>query len=324
MYISSRQYIQTVSPFSSSCQEQAQAHQLSDYKSHHIFCDCCLCRRWTSSQELKIPSDCKDASLILRRLIMSTNPWRRYLWLWVIVGMILASFVIILIFLLINKCISRKGKHRISHLQKGSNYSVKSNKYQERIFNTATPPLPPRTQFLTAEAQSYENLAEVPDHVQTTPNHRQDVDDHKQVVDDHEQATNDYEQLANDYEQPVNDYEQPANDYVQPVDDYEQPANDYVQPVDDYEQPANDYLEPVDDYLEPVDDYLEPVDNYEQLANDYEQNIPDYVKVEDEDNILLPPPPCNNPDADNASTEDYDDIGGEDEIQEDEDYDDVE
>lgn len=67
--------------------------------------------------------------------------------------------------------------------------------------------------------------------------------------------------------------------------------------------------------------------SYENLAEepDYEQSLddqPDYVKVEDEE-VLLPNP--GDPEDDNASSEDYDDIDGGDghETQEDEDYDDV-
>ncbi|XP_076607270.1 uncharacterized protein scimp [Chaetodon auriga] len=171
---------------------------------------------------------------------------RKYMWLWVIAGMLFVCLVISLIFLLINMCISRGGKSRISQLHRGSNSSAKSNNYQERTFKAITPPLPPRTQFLTAEAQSYENLAGETNYVQSTPV---------------------YEQSTPDYEQSTPDYE--------------------------------------------------------QSTNDYEQSIPDYVKVEEE-KILPPPPPYQDPDpADNISTEDYDDIGGEDEAQGEEDYDDV-
>lgn len=63
--------------------------------------------------------------------------------------------------------------------------------------------------------------------------------------------------------------------------------------------------------------------SYENLTE-----LPDYVKVEDD--VILPPPPYQHlePTADccpdNASTEDYDDIGAEEDNQGDEDYDDVE
>ncbi|XP_070839499.1 uncharacterized protein [Chaetodon trifascialis] len=195
---------------------------------------------------------------------------RKYMWLWVIAGMLFVCLVISLIFLLINKCISRGGE----------NFSLivslfRSNNYQERAFKAVTPPLPPRTQFLTAEAQSYENLAEEPSYEQCTP----------------------------EYEQSIPDYVQGIPDYEQSTPDYEQSTPDYVQGIPDYEQSTPDY---------------------EQSTPDYEQSTPDYVKV-DEENILPPPPPYQDPDpaADNISTEDYDDIGGEDEAQGDEDYDDV-
>ncbi|XP_035864781.1 uncharacterized protein LOC116056118 isoform X3 [Sander lucioperca] len=174
---------------------------------------------------------------------------RKYLWLWVIIAVIFACGMISIIFIIINKCISRQGKHRISQLQRrSSDFTVESNKYQERSFKIDTPPLPPRTQFLTAEAQSYENLAEVPE-CQNMP---------------------DYEQDKHDYEQAMPDYEQAMPDYEQAIADQS-----------------------------------------------------DYVKVEDEDEEVILPPPYKDPDPaeDNTSTEDYDDIVGED--QGEEDYDDV-
>ncbi|KAM8742569.1 uncharacterized protein scimp [Acanthopagrus schlegelii] len=242
----------------------------------------------------------------------------RYLWL--IVGIIFVSVVIILIFLLINRCLFRAGKHRISQLHRRSDLRATNNQYQERKLVDDTPPLPPRTQFLTEEAQSYENLAEVPDSEESAP-------DYEQVKDDFGPDVGDYEQAAPDYEQDVGDYEQAALDYEQDVGDYEQAAPDYEQDVGDYEQAAPDYEQVVGDYEQDVGDYEQAAPDYEQAAPDYEQAAPDYVKVEEEEKIV-PPPPHQDPDpaADNTS-EDYDDIDeliDEDEGQdEDEDYDDV-
>ncbi|XP_041808879.1 DNA-directed RNA polymerase II subunit RPB1-like [Chelmon rostratus] len=234
---------------------------------------------------------------------------RKYMWVWVIGGMLFVCLVISLIFLLINKCISRGGKHRISQLHKGSDFSIKSNKYQERSFKAGTPPLPPRTQFLTAEAQSYENLAEEPAYEEATPNY--------------EEATPDYEQATPDYVQAEPDYEQDVADYVQAEPDYEQATPDYVQAEPDYEQDVADYVQAEPDYEQDVADYVQTTPDYVQTTPDYEESIPDYVKV-DEEKILLPPPPYQDPDpADNTSMEDYDDIGGEGEIEDEEDYDDL-
>ncbi|XP_030292986.1 chromosomal replication initiator protein DnaA isoform X2 [Sparus aurata] len=220
--------------------------------------------------------------------------------LWLIAGIIFVSVVIVLIFLLINRCLFRAGKHRISQLHRRSDFRATNNQYQERKLADDTPPLPPRTQFLTAEAQSYENLAEVPDSEESTPDYEQVKDDFRQDVGDYEQATPDYEQATPDYEQDVGDYEQATPDYEQDVGDYEQATPDYEQATPDYEQ----------------------------ATPDYEQDVADYVKVEEEEKIVPPPPLYQDPDpaADNTS-EDYDDIdelGDEDEGQdEDEDYDDV-
>lgn len=70
--------------------------------------------------------------------------------------------------------------------------------------------------------------------------------------------------------------------------------------------------------------------DYEQNVTDqqdYEQNYDeqrDYIKVKNEEpNLPLPPPYEDQGVADDISMEDYDDIGGEDENQGEEDYDDV-
>ncbi|AWO99700.1 putative bifunctional lysine-specific demethylase and histidyl-hydroxylase NO66-like [Scophthalmus maximus] len=49
---------------------------------------------------------------------------RKYMWLWVICGILFVSLAISFIFLLINKCLSRGGKHRVSHLQRRSAFNV--------------------------------------------------------------------------------------------------------------------------------------------------------------------------------------------------------
>ncbi|XP_040908065.1 acidic leucine-rich nuclear phosphoprotein 32-related protein 1-like [Toxotes jaculatrix] len=269
---------------------------------------------------------------------------RKYLWLWVIVGTIFLSVLICLIFLLINKCISRSGKHRISELQKRAVFSVESNKYQERNLGTSTPPLPPRTQFLTAEAQSYENLAEAPELEQSADDYEQALPDYEGVEDERDHAPSDYEEVEDgqdqapdpsDYEefkdeqdQDLPDYEEVDNEQDQDLPDYEEVDNDYEQALPDYEQALPDYEEALPDYEEALPDYEEVENDYEQAMPDYEQALdeqPDYVKVDDEVKILLPHAPHELPDPadDNTSTEDYDDIGGEDESQGEEDYDDV-
>ncbi|XP_040005989.1 titin-like [Xiphias gladius] len=216
---------------------------------------------------------------------------RKYFWALVIFGMIFVSCMISLIFLLINKCISRQEKHRISLLQRESLFSVKSNEYQERDLEANIPPLPPRTQFLTAEAQSYENLAEVPEH--------------QQSIDDYEQNTDDYEQNIDDYEEALPEYEEALPEYEEALPEYEQALPEYEEALPEYEQALPEYEEALPEYEEALDDQ------------------PDYVKVEDEKQILPPLLPYQDPDPaeDNASTEDYDDIG--DENQGEEDYDDV-
>ncbi|CAJ1063395.1 uncharacterized protein LOC113168848 isoform X2 [Xyrichtys novacula] len=223
---------------------------------------------------------------------------RKYMWIWVICGMIFVSMVICLIFVLINRCISKKGKHKItsSSLDKRTAFIVSSNKYQETTLKASNPPLPPRTQFGPEVGQSYENLAEVPDYEQSMPDYEQDKPDYVQGIPD----TADYEEATPEYEQDKPDYVQDMPDYEDAIPEYEQDKPDYVQSIPDYEQDMPDYEEIID----------EP---------------PDYLKLEEEELILPPPPSYQDPqpEGDNDSSEDYDDIGGEDETQDEEDYDDV-
>ncbi|XP_027886156.1 uncharacterized protein scimp isoform X2 [Xiphophorus couchianus] len=241
---------------------------------------------------------------------------RKYIWVMVILGMVFVSLVISLIFILINKCISRKGKHRILQLQERSDVKIESNKYQLTQSGTDTPPLPPRTQFLIAEALSYENLAEECEH--------DDQSDH-----DYEEALDQMLDCVKVQDNLL--YNHPnTNSGVSVAQSYENLAeeNDYEESVD----PLPDYVKVEDEteILPPPLCDLDPNMNcngslgqsYENLAdeNEYEESMEqqlDYAKVEDEFT-----PHQNDEARDNASTastEDYDDIGGEDE----EDYDDI-
>ncbi|KAF3705818.1 hypothetical protein EXN66_Car021509 [Channa argus] len=236
---------------------------------------------------------------------------RKFLWLWVILGMIFVTVVISLVFFFINLCISRRGKHRILQLQKPSSFNVESNKYQER--EPSIPPLPPRTQFLTAEAQSYENLAEVPDYEEALPEDEENVNEYEEALPEDEENVNDYEEALPEDDENVNDYEQA-------LPEYEKNMNDYEQALPEYEKNMNDYEQALPEYEKNVNDYEQALPEYEQNTDE----LPDYVKVNGENEIFPPAPQYVDPDTagDNTSTEDYDDIGEEAEDQE-EDYDDV-
>ncbi|KAM4544474.1 uncharacterized protein scimp [Odontesthes bonariensis] len=220
---------------------------------------------------------------------------RKYIWVLVILGMIFVSVVIGLIFLLINNCLSRKGKHRISQLQRRSDTKVESNKYNERNLDNQVPVLPPRTQFLTAEAQSYENLAE-------------EEHDYEESMD----QKPDYVKVEDETEirHPPPLYAAPdpkMNCGVSVGESYENLAeeeHDYEESTD--QQPDYVKVEDETEILHPPPLYAAPDpkmncgvsvgESYENLAeeeHDYEESTdqqPDYVKVEDETEILHPPP----------------------------------
>uniref|UniRef100_A0A1A8ES57 Uncharacterized protein n=2 Tax=Nothobranchius korthausae TaxID=1143690 RepID=A0A1A8ES57_9TELE len=234
---------------------------------------------------------------------------RKYIWMIVILGMVASSMVIVFIFLLINKCVFRTGKHNIQQLQRKADSEPQSNKYQERNVDcrNPTPPLPSPTQFFTAEAQSYENLAEEPDYEQ--------IPEYEQIT-DHQL---DYVKVEN------------GSDILHSPSFYNNPnpqikACNYVGQSDE-NLAENDYEESVDqpDYVQ-ADDEADPGPSFKSGGllgqscrnlsddHDYEESVdePDYEQVEDEKTL-----PSHSADPD--SGEDYDDIGEDD----DEDYDDV-
>lgn len=94
-------------------------------------------------------------------------------------------------------------------------------------------------------------------------------------------------------------------------------APEFEQALPESEEDSHDYEEAVPEREQNISDYEQPLPEYEEAIDEQ----PDYVKVEAEEESSLPPPQYEAPDPteDNSSTEDYDDIGGEDE----EDYDDV-
>ncbi|KAL3970647.1 apoptosis regulatory protein Siva [Sarotherodon galilaeus] len=241
---------------------------------------------------------------------------REYLWLWVVVGMVFVSVVISIIFLFICKCMSRKGKHEINHLKKEFNFKTESNKYQERSIETGTPPLPPRTQFLMAEAQSYENLAEESQsiHDYEDGNCEQDLSNHEESIHDYEDGN--CEQDLSNHEESIHDYED--GNCEQDLSNHEESIHDYEESTElqaDYVKMEGDIKFPPPPVFNSMNGSVLEAQSYENLAeeNDYVEsmdNQPDYVKVDEEDQA-----------GDNTSTEDYDDIGGEE--QDEEDYDDV-
>ncbi|XP_010768571.1 DNA-directed RNA polymerase II subunit RPB1 isoform X4 [Notothenia coriiceps] len=217
---------------------------------------------------------------------------RKYLWLWVILGSISVSLLIAVVFFCINQWLSRQGRHRITQLHRNkSDLTIKSNKYQ-----LETPPLPPRTQFLIAEAQSYENLA----------------DEH------------DYEEA-----EPVCQVAMPKCQESKPV--YQVTTSKCQESTPVYQVTTSKcqestpvYQVTMPKYQEAMSDYEEASDGYEEALPDYENRTAepfDYVQVEAEVRILPPPYRKTDEETDDASTEDYDDIDDEDDGEED--YDDL-
>ncbi|MEQ2257137.1 hypothetical protein ILYODFUR_031468 [Ilyodon furcidens] len=194
--------------------------------------------------------------------------------------------------------------------------------------DSGTPPLPPRTQFLTAEAQSYENLAEELD-CEDQSDH-----DYEETLDQKLDSVKVQENARNLCPPPLCNHPSMNSD-VSVSQSYENLAeeNDYEESVD----PQLDYVK-VEDETESFPPPPPPLcesdpdmkcnisfgQSYENLADGKEHaesmdQQSDYVKVEDEEEVLLRQKDAATDNFSTASTEDYDDIGGDDE----EDYDDV-
>ncbi|XP_033954279.1 DNA-directed RNA polymerase II subunit RPB1 [Pseudochaenichthys georgianus] len=237
---------------------------------------------------------------------MSMELLRKYLWLWAILGSISVSLVIAIVFVCINRWLSRQGRHRITQLHRNkSDLTIKSNKYQ-----VETPPLPSRAQFLTAAAQSYENLADEHDYEEAkpvcqvaTPKHQESTPVCQVATPKHQEST------------PVYQVATPKHQESTPV---------YQVTTSKYQESMPKYQEAMSDYEEAMSDYEEASAGYEEASPDYENPTPepfDYVNMEAEVRILPPLYRKTDEETDDASTEDYDDIDGEDDGEED--YDDV-
>ncbi|KAK5887306.1 hypothetical protein CesoFtcFv8_015917 [Champsocephalus esox] len=217
---------------------------------------------------------------------------RKYLWLWAILGSISVSLVIAIVFVCINRWLSRQDRHRITQLHSNkSDLTIKSNKYQ-----VETPPLPSRAQFLTAAAQSYENLADQHDYEEAKPVRQVATSKHQESTPVYQVTTSKHQESTPVYQVTTSKHQESTPKYQEAMSDYEEAMSDYEEASAGYEEPSPDYENPTP----------EPFD---------------YVKVEAEVRILPPLYRKTDEETDDASTEDYDDIDGEDDGEED--YDDV-
>ncbi|KAI1903726.1 hypothetical protein AGOR_G00030190 [Albula goreensis] len=94
---------------------------------------------------------------------------RDYFWLLVIVGMVMVSTLICIIFIFINKCISRRAAtYKTNTLQNASQaFYAESNHYHPDKLEDDLPPLPPRNTNSPScpSTASYEEIAALPDYV---------------------------------------------------------------------------------------------------------------------------------------------------------------
>ncbi|XP_077596008.1 uncharacterized protein LOC144212205 isoform X2 [Stigmatopora nigra] len=245
---------------------------------------------------------------------------RNYFWLWLILAIIFTSLFICIIFIFINKCIRQKGSHQRLSASRRYSEDKDSKKYEECRF--PKPPLPPRTQFLLPEAQSYENIPEVTEErlitISQSPGDLES--DHTHLLDEQSYQNHDEDLIKHQKDQTLINL------------DYQNgKLNDYQKQNRNFSASQNDDLTlthfQIQDHLSNhpnQDPKLQTLHNQDQspvdLPDDYVQitdEHSDYVEVKDEDEDVLE----EELDLMEGNGEDYDDIG--EEIHEEKDYDDI-
>ncbi|XP_067296044.1 uncharacterized protein [Pseudorasbora parva] len=201
---------------------------------------------------------------------------RQHFWTALLLAIILVSLVVVIIFIFINVCISKRGawystQAKPNHYN-GTNFKKQDNQVYHKEVENWKPPLPSRDQFLSMNSvdQSYEEVESVLDYVEveesTSPPAPQQPNftPHYTPVEkkSQDQVSKDYDGM-DEIEIPANndsvDYENteeteiPANDDSEDYDDIEDieiTANDGSEDYDDIEDieiPANDDSEDYDD-----------------------------------------------------------------------------
>eukprot|EP00063_Salmo_salar_P077800 XP_014052635.1 PREDICTED: uncharacterized protein LOC106603452 [Salmo salar] len=242
--------------------------------------------------------------------------------LWVVLGMIFVSLVIGLIFVFINKCISKKAAEQYNRNTPSHTIPesyAQSSKYHPKDLEDDLPPLPPRTQFLTSypEIESYENLAELPYNVKVDneapppPYHHTETVVCQDVCHDRDSISEDYDDIGAD---------------CQTAEQYNTNSPSHTIP-ESYAQSSKYHPKDLKDDLTPLPPRTQFLTSYPKIeSSENLAELPYNVKVDNE----APPPPYHHTetvvcqdvchDRDSIS-EDYDDIGAD--CQSEEDYDDV-
>lgn len=140
---------------------------------------------------------------------------RELYWLWIVVGMVLSSLVIAVVFIIINKCISWKAGNDQTHSSpQTGNFYADSQPYHTRDIENDVPPLPPRDMFESSESvNQYEPVDSLPEYL-------------KVVEDGNSQATYDQPETSKSKE-ALEDQDGPTEDYddVMPPPGYD--SEDY-------------------------------------------------------------------------------------------------
>ncbi|KAG5844346.1 hypothetical protein ANANG_G00161530 [Anguilla anguilla] len=94
---------------------------------------------------------------------------KAYFWLVIVLGMIFVSMFIGLLFIFINKCISRRAQQFKINAQQSANHGfyAEGSQYHPKQLEEELPPLPARdpSLFSGPTAASYEDVVNLPDYV---------------------------------------------------------------------------------------------------------------------------------------------------------------
>ncbi|KTG34501.1 hypothetical protein cypCar_00032643 [Cyprinus carpio] len=97
---------------------------------------------------------------------------RQYFWTVLLLAIILVSLVIVMIFIIINVCISKRAARYSTQTKPNHdsdrNIKNQNNQVHHKDFEIEKPPLPPRDQFKSMESvdQGYEDLEPASDYVE--------------------------------------------------------------------------------------------------------------------------------------------------------------
>ncbi|KAG5283956.1 hypothetical protein AALO_G00021390 [Alosa alosa] len=126
----------------------------------------------------------------------------RLFWLWIVVGMVLSSLVIVLVFIIINKCISWKAGNYQPSSTPQTDFYADSRPYHTRDIESDVPPLPPRDMFESSDSVNQYEPVDLPEYLKVVEDERPqtmydqpDIPKSKEALEDQDASTEEYDDV---------------------------------------------------------------------------------------------------------------------------------